>query len=198
MFNKTPRRHEPASSQSDNRRRMTWDIPILFGLIFALAIAELVFTVDAFIYLQRQNKWWSRTEQARMGFLIFSCARTIFLSGMYVALHFRAVKNLLNTMHTIFLVVSTILWVISGGLIYQIWQYVECPTNGVPNSFEEFKSDVSGGMTLCHEIKTIEIIAWVIAAVSVIAMIPVVMTWRKNRKAMKQQRHTSEKPGAHV
>jgi hypothetical protein len=36
-----------------------------------------------------------------MGFLIFSCARTIFLSGTYVAAHFCIMKNLMNTMHIV-------------------------------------------------------------------------------------------------
>ncbi len=184
--------------------------------MFALAVAELILTIDAFIYLQKENKWWSGTEKARMGFLIFSCARTIFLSSLYVALHCCAVKNLLNTMHTvstspllnaptcrsrsfhppyinttiqIFLVISTILWVISGVLIYQIWQYVECQNNGIANSFDEFKSQVAGGLSLCHEIKIIEIIAWVIAGVSVIAAIPVVLTCFKARKAKRQGRN---------
>jgi len=85
----------------------------------------------------------------------------------------------------IFLVVSTILWVISGGLIYQMWTYVECQNNGVPDSLAKFKSEVSGGLTLCHEIKTIEIIAWVIAAVSVVALIPVFRTYLKKRKDRK-------------
>lgn len=64
-------------------------------------MAELVFTIDAFIYLQKQHKWWSNTERARMGFLIFSCARTIFLSAVYTVTHCKRVKNLMNTMHTV-------------------------------------------------------------------------------------------------
>lgn len=36
-----------------------------------------------------------------MGFLIFSCARTIFLSGLYALAHCRRVKNLMSTMHTV-------------------------------------------------------------------------------------------------
>jgi len=162
---------------------MTWDIPILFGIIFALAVVELILTVDAFIHLEKGNKWWSVTEKARMAFLIFSCVRTVFLSFLYVTLHCCAVKNLLNTMHTIFLVVSVILWVASGVLIYQLWQYVECQNNGIADSLDEFKSQLAGGLSLCHEIKTIEIIAWVIAGMSVISAIPVVLTWRKNKKA---------------
>ena len=74
---------------------------IFFGIIFALSVAELCFAIDAFVYLQEQHKWWSGTEKARMGFLIFSCVRTIFLSGAYTAAHFFHVKNLLDTMHTV-------------------------------------------------------------------------------------------------
>lgn len=74
---------------------------IFFGAIFALSAAELVFTIDAFVYLEKQHKWWSLTEKARMAFLIFSCARTLFLSALYAVAHCRRVKNLLNTMHTV-------------------------------------------------------------------------------------------------
>lgn len=74
---------------------------ILFGIIFALAVAELIFSIDAFVYLQKQHKWWSFTEKARMGFLIFSAARTIFLSAIYAVSHCRKVKNLMNTLHTV-------------------------------------------------------------------------------------------------
>lgn len=36
-----------------------------------------------------------------MGFLIFSCVRTIFLSAIYAVTHCKRVKNLMNTMHTV-------------------------------------------------------------------------------------------------
>lgn len=36
-----------------------------------------------------------------MGFLIFSAARTIFLSFIYALAHCRKVKNLMNTLHTV-------------------------------------------------------------------------------------------------
>ncbi|EON99786.1 hypothetical protein UCRPA7_4682 [Phaeoacremonium minimum UCRPA7] len=123
-----------------------------------------------------------------MGFLIFSCVRAIFLSSVYIGLHFFPIKNKLNLAHMIFVVLSTIFWVVSGVLIYQIWQYVECQNNGIPSSVDEFKSQVSGGLSLCHEIKIIEILAWVIAGVSVIAAIPVVMTTMKMRKERRQRR----------
>lgn len=41
---------------------------------------------------------------------------------------------------------------------------------------------VKGGLTECHELKIIEIIAWVIAGVSIIATIPVAMNAMKRRK----------------
>lgn len=88
----------------------------------------------------------------------------------------------------IFLVISTILWVISGVLIHQIWGYVECANAGIPDDFDEFKSQVEGGMTLCHEIKTIEIIAWVIAGVSVLATIPVVKIYLQRRRDRVQKK----------
>lgn len=59
---------------------------------------------------------------------------------------------------------------------------MECSNAGLPGSFSEFQSQVEGGITLCHEIKTIEIIAWCIAGVSVIATVPVVKTWMDRRK----------------
>jgi len=64
-------------------------------------VAELILSLDAFIYLERKDKWWSFTEKARMGFLIFSAARTIFLSFIYALAHCRKVKNLMNTLHTV-------------------------------------------------------------------------------------------------
>jgi hypothetical protein len=39
-----------------------------------------------------------------------------------------------------------------------------------------------GGLTECHELKIIEIIAWVLAGVSVLATVPVVMNAMKRRK----------------
>jgi hypothetical protein len=81
------------------------------------------------------------------------------------------------------LVLSTIFWIVSGVLIHQMWGYVECENAGVVKSTEDLKSRVQGGLSLCHEIKIIEIVAWVIAGVNVLATVPVVMTWMKTRKA---------------
>jgi hypothetical protein len=51
---------------------------------------------------------------------------------------------------------------------------------------------IRGGLTECHELKIIEIIAWVIAGVSVIATIPVVMNAMKRRKRQSEMKtHTS-------
>lgn len=96
----------------------------------------------------------------------------------------------------IFLVVSTILWVVSGVLIHQIWGYVECANAGIPDDLEQFKSQVEGGLSLCHEIKIIEIIAWVIAGVSVLATIPVVKIYlerRRDRLNKKQERRSMKR-----
>jgi len=55
--------------------------------MFLLSIAELFFTVDSFQYLQKTHTWQSKTERARLAFLIFSSARMIFLSAVYMGLH---------------------------------------------------------------------------------------------------------------
>lgn len=39
-----------------------------------------------------------------------------------------------------------------------------------------------GGLTECHELKIIEILAWVLAGVSVMAAVPVLMNAYKRRK----------------
>lgn len=72
-----------------------------------------------------------------------------------------------------------------------MWGYVECENEGIANDFDQFKSQVSGGLSECHEIKIIEIIAWCIAAVSVLATIPVVMTAMQRKKNQRQQKHAT-------
>lgn len=91
----------------------------------------------------------------------------------------------------IFLVISTILWIVSGVLIHQMWGYVECENEGIANDFDQFKSQVSGGLSECHEIKIIEILAWSIAAVSILATIPVVMTRSRQKKQEHEKKSTS-------
>lgn len=67
-----------------------------------------------------------------------------------------------------------------------MWGYVECANTGIASSVAEFKSQVEGGLSLCHEIKIIEIIAWVIAGLSVLATIPVAKEWLQRRKSRRQ------------
>ncbi|CAN8104062.1 unnamed protein product [Discula destructiva] len=191
MFGKS--KQNKGEKPKNSSRGISWEIPIIFAIIFALAVAELILTVDAFVYLQRKHKWWSFTEQARMGFLIFSAARTIFLSAVYAVSHCRKVKNLMNTLHTIFLVMSTILWIVSGVLIHQMWGYVECANSGIASSYSEFKSQIEGGLSLCHEIKIIEIIAWVIAGFSILATIPVVKIYLQRRRERLDRKKGGEK-----
>ena len=91
-----------------------------------------------------------------------------------------------TTLHTIFLFLSTVFWIVSGVLIHHMWGYKEC------NGIEHFKNGVSE----CHEIKIIEILAWVIAAVSVIATVPVIMfalARRKRQAERKMAEHEAEK-----
>jgi hypothetical protein len=71
---------------------------------------------------------------------------------------------------------STILWVVSGVLIHSMWGIIMC-NQGVGH--------IRGGLTECHELKIIEIVAWVLAAVSVLATIPVVMDALNKRNANK-------------
>lgn len=59
---------------------------------------------------------------------------------------------------------------------------MECANEGIANNFEQFKSQVEGGLSLCHEIKIIEIIAWAIAGFSILATIPVVKIYLQRRK----------------
>lgn len=49
-------------------------------------------------------------------------------------------------------------------------------------------SRIMGGLTECHELKMIEIIAWVVAAVSVLATIPVLMNAGKRCKAQVERK----------
>ncbi|TVY75602.1 hypothetical protein LSUE1_G008012, partial [Lachnellula suecica] len=157
---------------------------VFFSIMFALSIAELIFTIDSFQYLQKTHTWASKTERARLAFLIFSSARTIMLSSVYVGFH-SARKYFHSMFHTVFLVLSTIFWIISGVLIHQMWGVIIC-NQGVGH--------LRGGLTECHELKVIEIIAWVLAGVSVLATIPVVRNAMKRRKReleRKRKTHTS-------
>jgi hypothetical protein len=51
---------------------------------------------------------------------------------------------------------------------------------------------IKGGLTECHELKIIEIIAWVLAGVSVLACGPVLYNAMKRRKTQHERKtHTS-------
>jgi heme/copper-type cytochrome/quinol oxidase subunit 2 len=115
--------------------------------------------------------------------LIFSSVRTIALSAVWIGFHF-AQKYFHSMFHTvskgrhesanlkIFLLLSTIFWIVSGVLIHQLWGYIEC--GGVGR--------LQGGLNECHELKIIEILAWVLAAVSILATVPVISNSMKRYK----------------
>lgn len=50
----------PCSSHISNRSSLNANIHyrVFFGIMFALSIAEMVFTIDSFQYLQKKNKWY--------------------------------------------------------------------------------------------------------------------------------------------
>ncbi|KAH6673414.1 hypothetical protein B0J14DRAFT_590740 [Halenospora varia] len=178
MFGSKPS-HSRTTHTNQLKEKLTWDVPIFFTIMFLLAIAEMFFTIDSLQYLQKTRTFHSKTERARLAFLAFSSARTILLSAVYMGFH--CARRFFGSMlHTVFLVISTILWIVSGVLIHQMWGVIIC-NQGVGH--------IRGGLTECHELKIIEIIAWVLAGVSVIATVPVVMNAMKRRK-MKHERKT--------
>lgn len=77
------------------------------------------------------------------------------------------------------MVISTILWIVSGVLMHSMWGVIFC---------HQGLGHVRGGLTECHELKIIEIIAWVLAAVSVLTTIPVVMEAGMRRKAQAERK----------
>jgi len=170
-----------AGGKKSSYANLARDVRLIFLLMLVLSIIELGFTLDSFIYLQRKHKWWSGTERARFCFLIFSCVRTIVLAAVYSGYQ-KSQKWLHSSLHTIFFVLSTVFWIVSGVLIHHMWGYKECGGVG----------PAKGGLNECHEIKIIEILAWVIAGVSVLATIPVVMIAMKDHKhGRKSRSHSS-------
>jgi len=180
-FGRTKRAGRKTNNNSEKSARraegkMTWDLPVFFGIMFVLSIVELGFTGTAFVNLHRRQEK-SHTERARLAFLAFSSARTIALSAVYMGLH--CARKVFHSMfHTIFLVISTGLWIASGVVIHQMWGIITCGGVG----------GLKGGLSLCHQLKIIEILAWVLAAVSVLAAIPVVMHAMKRRKNQAQRK----------
>ncbi|EIM85770.1 uncharacterized protein STEHIDRAFT_111401 [Stereum hirsutum FP-91666 SS1] len=165
------------------KRRANWFIPILFAIEFVLACLVLGFTVDTFQYKVKTHTWDSTTERNRICFLIFSAVRTIALAAVYIGFGF-AQKYFHSMHHTIFVVLSTIFWIVSGVLIHTLFGLIEC--GGVGR--------VAGGLSECHELKIIEWLSWAIALVSVIASFPVLARAWSDWK-MKKQRRANEKSG---
>jgi len=161
-----------------------WDVPVIFGIMLVLSVVELGFTIHLFTHFQKKHEWWSKTEKARLGFLIFSSLRTIILAAVYTGFHF-AKRYLHSMFHTIYLVLSTVFWIVSGVLIHQMWGYFECGGVG----------KLEGGINTCHEVKIVEIIAWVLAGISIVATVPVVRSSIKRRKMMMDS-HRSHKNAA--
>ncbi|KZV98116.1 hypothetical protein EXIGLDRAFT_728946 [Exidia glandulosa HHB12029] len=163
----------------------TWDVPILFGIMLVLACAELGFTVDTFQYKARTHTWDSKTERNRIAFLLFSSVRTIALAAVYIGFHI-AQKLFGNMHHTIFVVLSTIFWVVSGVLIHTLFGLIEC---GGVGSFGNLK------INECHELKIIEWLAWALSIMAVISSIPVIArAWRRRKAQM--ERKKAEKMGS--
>jgi hypothetical protein len=65
----------------------------------------------------------------------------------------------------IFVVLSAIFWVVSGVLIHTLFGLIECGGVG---------SAANGKISECHELKIIEALSWALAALSVLAAIPVI------------------------
>ncbi|KAJ6529225.1 hypothetical protein B0H19DRAFT_1006647 [Mycena capillaripes] len=172
-------------TQAERRMGVTWDVPVLFGIMFILATAELGFSVDTFQYKQKTHSWDSSTERSRIGFLIFSSVRTMALSSVYIGFHC-ARKVFSSMFHTIFVVLSTIFWIVSGVLIHTLFGLIECGGVG----------EVKGGLNECHELKIIEILSWVLAAMSIVSAIPVVSRAMAERKKRMEQKVHNEKGAA--
>jgi hypothetical protein len=169
----------PNSAAGDHaqKRNRTW-FTLAFGWLFLLAVLELGFTVDTFQYLQRKHRWQSKTQRQRISFLLFSSIRSVLLAAVYLGSYW-ANKWFKSLHHTIFLVLNTVFWIVGGVLVKQTLGVIECGGVGSPK----------GGLSECHELKIIEILAWIIAASSILITIPVVMSAmkRSKRKAEKGQ-----------
>lgn len=85
----------------------------------------------------------------------------------------------------IFVVLSTIFWIVSGVLIHTLFGLIEC--GGVGR--------VAGGLSECHELKIIEWLSWALALVSVVASVPVLARAWSDWKMKKQRRANEEKNG---
>ncbi|KAK7059911.1 hypothetical protein R3P38DRAFT_3168366 [Favolaschia claudopus] len=169
-------------TDAERQAKITWDVPVLFGIMFLLATAELGFTIDTFQYKHKTHTWDSSTERSRIAFLIFSSVRTMALASVYIGFH--CARKLFGSMfHTIFVVISTILWIVSGVLIHTLFGLIECGGVG----------PAKGGLNECHELKIIEILSWVLAGMSIVSAVPVVMRALNQRKKRLERKVQSEK-----
>ncbi len=55
---------------------------------------------------------------------------------------------------------------------------------------------IRGGLTECHELKIIEILAWVLAGISVLATVPVVMNAANRRKRQAERKMNDKNSSA--
>jgi hypothetical protein len=86
----------------------------------------------------------------------------------------------------IFVVLSTVFWIISGVLIHTLFGLIECGGVG----------QVKGGLNECHELKIIEILSWVLAGMSIVSAVPVVMRAMAQRKRQMERNVHNEKTTA--
>jgi hypothetical protein len=68
-------------------------------------------------------------------------------------------------------------------LIHTLFGLIECGGVGT----------AKGGLNECHELKIIEILSWVLAAMSIISSVPVVMRALDERKDKMERKHHNEK-----
>ncbi|KIM20729.1 hypothetical protein M408DRAFT_333836 [Serendipita vermifera MAFF 305830] len=167
------------NASGSGRKPRRYDFELMFGWLFILAALELGFTVDTFQYLQRTNAWSSTQERQRISFLLFSSIRSVLLAAVYLGSHL-ANKWFHSLHHTIFLFLNTVFWIVGGVLVHQTLGYIECGGVG----------PVKGGLSECHELKIIEILAWIIAASSIVITVPIVMGAMKRQKEKAQRGET--------
>ncbi|KAJ7101897.1 hypothetical protein C8R44DRAFT_808848 [Mycena epipterygia] len=92
-------------------------------------------------------------------------------NAVYIGFHF-AQKVFRSMHHTIFVVLSTIFWIVSGVLIHTLFGLIQCGGNE------------------CHELKIIEVLSWVLAGMSIVASVPVVSRALVDRKhRMERKKH---------
>jgi hypothetical protein len=108
--------HITNTNARSKNAKPTTDILVFFSIIFLLSIACLFFSVDSFQYLQKTHTWHSKTERYRLGFLIFSSARTIALSAVYLGFH--CARKVFHSMfHTVRCISLPFFFILSSPII---------------------------------------------------------------------------------